>query len=96
MPKEGENQHKWTEYWSEFPHQWQHRGLTPSRLSKSQLCRYYYGKGQICLRPDTCTFAHHVNELMPPPVGMDAALSDYPKQFVNSAACTLTPAFKAA
>ena len=90
------NPHKWTEYGSEYPHEWQHRGLTPSRLLKAQLCKFFYGEGPPCLRFNTCTFAHHVNDLSPPPVGLDVAASDYPKQFTNATTTTFTPAFKAA
>jgi len=53
----------WTQRWSDFDGEWLHRGLTPSRLYKSSLCRFHYGSGAGCLRPNACTFAHHVDEL---------------------------------
>ena len=94
-PQPGEWVTKWTSVHSEVPGEWQHQGPTVDRLRKTQLCRFYY-EHLMCKRPTLCTFAHHLSELSPPPVGLDAAGSDYPKAYVGEDLTTLTPLFKIA
>jgi len=78
--------------------EWQHKGIAPERLKNTQLCEFFYGQQgeRGCLRPTTCTFAHSLWELMPPPIGLDRAHSDYPKAYVESPVTALTPTFKVA